>query len=77
MPRPTTLLVYERTLSYAYTNNDVLQRVSGNQSQTFQKQFEYDGLGRLSSVCEISSTPPGVGTCGQVTTKTGYWTKYT
>ncbi len=39
MLRPTTLLVYERTLSYsyAYTNNDVLQRVSGNQSQTFQK----------------------------------------
>ena len=37
----------------AYTfNNDILQKVSG--SQTFQKQFEYDGLGRLSSVCEIT-----------------------
>jgi len=63
------------TVSYTYTNNDVLQQVSG--SQTFQKQLEYDGLGRLTSVCEISSTLTGVGTCGQVTTKTGYWTKYT
>src|SRR6185437_5361892 len=45
--------------------------------QSFKKQYEYDGLGRLSSVCEISATLPGVGTCGQATTQTGYWTKYT
>jgi YD repeat-containing protein len=63
------------TVSYTYTNNDVLQKVSG--TQTFQKQLEYDGLGRLTSVCEISATLPGVGTCGQKTTQTGYWTKYT
>jgi YD repeat-containing protein len=62
-------------VSYAYNNNDVLQVVSGTQS--FQKQFEYDGLGRLTSVCEISSTLTGVGTCGQRATKTGYWTTYT
>lgn len=62
------------TISYTYTNNDVLQQVSG--SQTFQKQFEYDGLGRLTSVCEISATLPGVGTCAQKTSQTGYWTKY-
>jgi RHS repeat-associated protein len=62
-------------VSYAYTNNDVLQTTSG--SQTFQKQLEYDGLGRLTSVCEISSTLPLVGTCGQSNTKTGLWTKYT
>ena len=31
------------TVSYTYTNNDVLQKVSG--TQTFQKQLEYDGLG--------------------------------
>lgn len=61
--------------SYTYTNNDVLVQVSG--SQVFTKQLEYDGLGRLSSVCEISSTLPGVGTCAQGTSKTGYWTKYT
>src|SRR5208282_3948584 len=35
------------TVSYQYINNDVLQTISG--SQTFQKQLEYDGLGRLTS----------------------------
>jgi RHS repeat-associated protein len=60
---------------YQYTNNDVLQTVSG--SQNFKKQFEYDGLGRLTSVCEISTVLPGVGTCGQSTQQSGYWTKYT
>jgi RHS repeat-associated protein len=61
-------------ISYVYTNNDVLQTVSG--TQTFQKQLEYDGFGRLTSVCEISSTLPAVGTCGQSNTKTGLWTQY-
>jgi RHS repeat-associated protein len=63
------------TIAYTYANNDVLQRVSG--SQTFQKQFEYDGLGRLTSVCEISSTLTGFGTCAQTTSQKGFWTKYT
>ena len=45
--------------------------------QTFQKQFEYDGLGRLTSVCEMSGTLSGTGTCAQSTQQTGYWTKYT
>ena len=59
-----------------YTNNDVVQSVS---SPTTQKQLEYDGLGRLSSVCEITSGTtqyPG-GTCAQKNNQTGYWTKYT
>jgi RHS repeat-associated protein len=63
------------SVAYTYTNNDVLQKVSG--TQTFQKQLEYDGLGRLTSVCEMSTTLPGVGACGQATPQTGYWTKYT
>jgi len=45
---------------------------------TKRRQFEYDALGRLSSVCEITAgtgTWPG-GACGQNTTNTGYWTKY-
>jgi RHS repeat-associated protein len=62
-------------VTYTYTNNDVLQKVTG--TQAFQKQLEYDGLGRLTSVCEISSTLSGVGTCLQGTSQTGYWTKYT
>ena len=66
------------TVMYTYTNNDVLQQVGGpSGTQAFQKQFEYDGLGRLTSVCEISSSLPNTGTCGQGTPQTGYWTKYT
>ena len=40
------------------------------------KQYEYDGLGRLISVCEITGAV-GSGTCGQSVPQTGYWTKYT
>ncbi len=60
--------------AYVYSNNDVQVTVSGGQN--FKKQFEYDGLGRMTSVCEMSTTLPGVGTCGQTTNQTGYWTKY-
>jgi hypothetical protein len=61
-------------VSYTYTNNDALEQVSG--SQIFQKQFEYDGLGRLTSVCEIT-TAVGSGLCNQSNGKTGFWTVYT
>jgi RHS repeat-associated protein len=63
------------TISYTYTNNDVLQTASG--SQAFKKQLEYDGMGRLTSVCEISSSLPGVASCGQGVSQNGYLTKYT
>lgn len=62
-------------VSYTYVNNDVSVSVTGG--QTFQKQFEYDGLGRLTSVCEISSSLPGTGSCGQSSSANGYLTKYT
>ena len=62
------------TVSYTYTNNDGLQKVSG--TQVFQKQLEYDGLGRLASVCEISQAT-GSGACGQSTPVNGFLTKYT
>lgn len=62
------------TVSYQYLNNDVLQKTSG--SQMFQKQFEYDGLGRLTSVCEITSSN-GSGSCGQSNSEAGFLTKYT
>lgn len=61
-------------VTYTYTNNLVSQATSG--SQTFQKLFQYDGLGRLTGVCEISSTLPLTGACG-TTGQTGYWTAYT
>src|SRR3984885_1432892 len=69
------------TISYTYTGNDVLQVVSPAPSSenNKKKQFEYDGLGRLTSVCELTagtSAWPG-GSCAQTNPTTGYWTKYT
>jgi RHS repeat-associated protein len=66
------------TLTYVYTQNDVQQTVgpppAGENAKS--KQFEYDGLGRLTSVCEIT-TAGGSGTCAQTNSQTGFWTKYT
>jgi RHS repeat-associated protein len=62
------------TASYTYLMNDVLQATGP--TQIFQKQLEYDGLGRLTSVCEITSAT-GSGTCGQSNPATGFLTKYT
>lgn len=65
--------------TWTYANNDVLQVVgpapSGENRK--QRQLEYDGLGRVSSVCELTSSGNGGGTCGQYVTQTGFWTKYT
>jgi len=69
------------TLTKSYTQNDVLvtRGPAPTGENTKRRQLEYDGLGRLTSVCEITagtSAWPG-GTCAQNTTQTGYWTKYT
>ncbi len=64
------------TVSYSYIKNDVLQTVGP--TQNFIKQFEYDGLGRLTSVCEVTTGTtawPG-GACNQSNAKTGYFTTY-
>ena len=63
------------TLSYA--QNDVLRRVrpapAGENNKS--RQLEYDGLGRITSVCEIIGS--GGTSCGQKTTANGYKTVYT
>jgi len=66
------------TVTYSYTKNDVYVTVGPAPSgeQTKRKQYEYDALGRLSSVCEIT-TASGSGSCGQSSPQTGYWTRYT
>jgi RHS repeat-associated protein len=68
------------TVSYQYVSNDVLQ-TSGpapTGENTKQRQLEYDGLGRLTSVCEITSASgSGAGPCGQSNPQTGLLTKYT
>jgi RHS repeat-associated protein len=67
------------TTAYTYNNNDTLISIgptlAGENAK--QRQLEYDGLGRLTSVCEMTSTLPGFGTCSQSNSTTGYWTKYT
>ena len=64
--------------SLAYTQNDTYR--SGGPAPTGEnakrKQFEYDALHRLTSVCEVTSAT-GSGTCGQTDSVTGYWTEYT
>jgi RHS repeat-associated protein len=53
--------------------NDVTQSVGP--SPAFQKQLEYDGLGRLTRACEITSVS-GSGSCGQTNPATGFLTTY-
>lgn len=70
------------TFTYSSTSNDVLIAIgpipTGSSESLKQRQLEYDSLGRLTSVCEITTTLPGNGTCAQntATPPTGYWTKY-
>jgi RHS repeat-associated protein len=66
------------TVAFSYTKNDVLRTVSPAPSgeTTKRKQSEYDGLGRLSSVCEVTSAS-GSGSCAQSNQLTGFLTKYT
>ena len=64
---------------YTYTKNDVFIEtgpLGTGDAHSKRRQLEYDGLGRLTSVCELSSAS-GSGTCGQTTSQTGFWTKYT
>jgi RHS repeat-associated protein len=78
LARPTTVTdAGGGTTTYSYSNNDVLVTVGPAPSgeNTKQRQLEYDSLGRLTSVCEITSAS-GSGTCGQNSSQTGYWTKY-
>ncbi|MGA9670305.1 MAG: hypothetical protein WBQ94_13925, partial [Terracidiphilus sp.] len=67
------------TKTYAYTQNDVLVTAgpapSGENAK--KRNLEYNGAGWLTSVCEITSSLPGYGACGQTTGYQGYLTKYT
>lgn len=67
------------TVTPTYSANDVLQVVGPNPNgeNTKQRQSEYNGIGQLTSVCEITSTLNGNGACGQNTAANGYLTKYT
>ncbi|MGA8026815.1 MAG: hypothetical protein WB992_06685, partial [Bryobacteraceae bacterium] len=63
---------------YTPDQNDMLMEVDGQGpgENAKKRQFEYDALGRLTSVCEVTSGT-GSGTCYQTNQLTGYWTAYT
>ncbi|MHB8753412.1 MAG: RHS repeat domain-containing protein [Candidatus Acidiferrales bacterium] len=65
------------TVTRSYSANDVLQTVgpapTGENAK--RKQSEYNVLGELTSVCEITGLS-GSGACTQNTSATGYWTEY-
>jgi RHS repeat-associated protein len=67
-----------RTVTFAYNQNDTYRTLSPAPTgeNTKRKQFEYDALGRLTSVCEVTSAT-GSGSCAQTSAVTGYWTTYT
>jgi RHS repeat-associated protein len=65
------------TETKTYLKQDVLSTLgpppTGENAKS--RQYEYDGLGRLTSVCEVLTS--GGTSCGQKTTASGYLTSYT
>jgi RHS repeat-associated protein len=63
--------------TFTHTQNDTYVSVgpapTGENAK--RKQFEYDALHRLTSICEVTSAT-GSGTCAQTSSQTGYWTEY-
>jgi RHS repeat-associated protein len=55
------------------TTNDIL--VTSGPEEQVQKQYEFNALGRLTSVCELT-TASGSGPCNQTVGQTGYLTTY-
>jgi RHS repeat-associated protein len=66
------------TVSYSYNERDVLKTVgpapSGENTKNWQ--YEYDGLGHLMEVCEITTTLGGYGTCSETNPQNGFYTTY-
>ena len=64
----------------SYTANDVYVAVGPAPAGENQKreQLEYDALGRLTSVCEVTAgtVSAPAGNCSQTSPQTGYWTQY-
>jgi len=64
-------------MTISYSNNDTYQTLgpAPGVENPKRKQLEFNSIGQLTSVCEISSGT-GSGTCGQTNSATGFWTKY-
>lgn len=69
------------TVGLSHAGNDALQAIgpAPTGENTKQRQSEYNSIGQLTSVCEITAGTQSApaGTCGQTTSATGYWTRYT
>ncbi len=65
------------TTTYTYSQNDVLSSIgpapAGENLKS--RQLQYDGIGRITSVCEVTSLT-GSGSCAQSVAKTGFYTTY-
>lgn len=64
-------------MKYTYSANDVTVEIGPAATGEIVKrrQLEYDGPGRLKSVCELT-TAAGSGTCAQNGSPTGFFTSY-
>lgn len=65
-------------VTYDYWRNTMKQtaKPAPTGENTKKKQLQYDGLGRLTSVCEMTGDPTWSGNCAQTNPQTGYWTQY-
>jgi RHS repeat-associated protein len=83
LSRPQTITYGDGgQVTYTYNERDVAKAVSGgtktcglmsNAANCWQ--YEYDGVGRLLSVCEITALT-GKGTCNQTVSNQGFFTSY-
>jgi RHS repeat-associated protein len=76
--RPLTITTAAKgTLTYTYSANDVLVTASAPSGEHAKiHQYEYDGLGRVTSVCEVTVSLSGYANCQQAAANSGYLTKY-
>jgi RHS repeat-associated protein len=71
-------------VNLSYIQNDVYSEVAPAPTappapaaeNTKRKQVQYDGLGRLTSVCEVTNEATYSGSCAQTNPLTGYLTNY-
>jgi len=68
-----------RTFVYSQNDVSVTRGPAPAGENAKRRQEEFDALGRLISLCEITAgtTAAPAGTCAQNASQTGYWTKYT